>query len=44
MTAYYQAEDFARFAEMAEGAPELWKTFPAWSGDVFQEGAHSVRE
>jgi alkylhydroperoxidase/carboxymuconolactone decarboxylase family protein len=44
MPAYYQSEDLARFAEMAEGAPELWRTFQAWYGEVFQEGALSVRE
>jgi alkylhydroperoxidase/carboxymuconolactone decarboxylase family protein len=44
MTAYYQSEDLGRFPEMAEGAPELWRKFQDWYGDVFQEGALSVRE
>jgi len=44
MPAYYQTEDLARFSEMAQGAPELWRTFQAWYGGVFQEGALSVRE
>src|SRR5437764_15433143 len=44
MTAYYQSEDLDRFPEMAEGAPELWRKFHDWYGDVFQEGALSVRE
>jgi alkylhydroperoxidase/carboxymuconolactone decarboxylase family protein len=44
MPAYYQSEDLARFSEMAEGAPELWRKFQAWYGDVFQERALSGRE
>ena len=44
MPAYYQTEDLGRFAEMAQGAPELWQKFQAWYGDVFQDGALSVRE
>jgi alkylhydroperoxidase/carboxymuconolactone decarboxylase family protein len=44
MPSYYQTEDLGRFAEMAQGAPELWQKFQAWYGDVFQDGALSVRE
>jgi alkylhydroperoxidase/carboxymuconolactone decarboxylase family protein len=44
MPPYYESDDLARFPELAEGAPELWRKFQAWYGDVFQEGALSVRE
>jgi alkylhydroperoxidase/carboxymuconolactone decarboxylase family protein len=44
MTAYYQDEDLARFAEISHGAPELWEKFQLWYGAVFREGALSARE
>jgi alkylhydroperoxidase/carboxymuconolactone decarboxylase family protein len=44
MPPYYQSEDLPRFAEIAEGAPELWTTFQAWYGRVFEDGALSARE
>jgi alkylhydroperoxidase/carboxymuconolactone decarboxylase family protein len=44
MDTYYHPPDLARFAEMAEGAPELWEKFSAWYGAVFAEGALSERE
>ncbi|HEV3165701.1 MAG TPA: arsenosugar biosynthesis-associated peroxidase-like protein [Isosphaeraceae bacterium] len=44
MPSYYQSEDLPRFAEVAEGAPELWAKFQSWYGHVFQDGALSSRE
>lgn len=41
---YYDPADLARFAEMAEGSPELWKRFMDYYGAVFEEGALSERE
>jgi alkylhydroperoxidase/carboxymuconolactone decarboxylase family protein len=41
---YYDAADLARFAEVGNGAPELWKKFQAWYDAVFSEGALSARE
>jgi alkylhydroperoxidase/carboxymuconolactone decarboxylase family protein len=41
---YYDPADLPRFAEMDEGAPELWKKFMEYYGAVFQEGALSERE
>jgi len=41
---YYDPADLPRFAEMAEGAPELWKKFMEYYGAVFEEGALSERE
>ena len=41
---YYDPADLARFAEMNEGAPELWQKFMEYYGAVFQEGALSERE
>ena len=41
---YYDAGDLARFAEVGNGAPELWKKFQAWYDAVFAEGALSARE
>ena len=42
--AYYDAPDLARFAEVGEGAPELWEKFFAWYDAVFADGALSARE
>lgn len=44
MAGYYEEDDLPRFAEMAEGAPELWEKFNAWYGAVFQAGALTERE
>lgn len=41
---YYDPADLARFSEMAEGSPELWKKFMDYYGAVFEEGALSERE
>ena len=41
---YYQAEDLARFAEIGEDAPELWRLFSQWYAQVFAAGELSKRE
>lgn len=41
---YYHAPDLDRFAEIGEGAPELWRHFSRWYGAVFEDGALSARE
>lgn len=44
MSGYYESEDLEKFAEIGEAAPELWKKFSAWYGEVFEDGALSERE
>ena len=44
MDTYYNPKDLNKFAEIGEDAPELWKSFSQWYGQVFQEGALSERE
>jgi alkylhydroperoxidase/carboxymuconolactone decarboxylase family protein len=44
MDTYYDPHDLARFAEVGEDCPPLWKAFSQWYGAVFQEGALSERE
>ena len=44
MPAYYQTEDLAKLSDVSLGAPGLWEKFQAWYGEVFEEGALSVRE
>jgi len=44
MDTYYDPEDLLKFAEMGEDAPELWKKFNEWYGEVFKAGALSERE
>lgn len=44
MDTYYNPKDLNKFAEMSEGAPELWKKFSAWYGAVFAAGALTERE
>jgi 4-carboxymuconolactone decarboxylase len=44
MAGYYHQEDLARFAEIGEGAPELWRKFSEWYAAVFAEGALTARE
>ena len=41
---YYDPSDLAKFSDMGEEAPELWKKFESWYGAVFQEGALTQRE
>ena len=41
---YYDPADLARFSDVSEGNPELWKKFMAYYGAVFEEGALSERE
>lgn len=41
---YYDPADLAKFSDMAEGSPELWKKYMAYYGAVFEEGALSERE
>jgi alkylhydroperoxidase/carboxymuconolactone decarboxylase family protein len=44
MDTYYDPHDLARFADVGEDSPALWKTFSQWYGAVFQAGALSERE
>jgi len=44
MDTYYHPKDLARFAEMGEEAPELWRKFLEWYNAVFKEGALTERE
>ena len=45
MAGYYQDEDLARFSEVANGAPDLWKKFRAWYDEaVGGSGALTKRE
>jgi len=44
METYYNPADLAKFGEIDEGSPELWKKFSEWYGAVFAEGALSERE
>ena len=44
MDSYYRPEDLGKFADIAEGSPELAKKFFDWYGAVFAEGALSERE
>ncbi len=41
---YYKPADLSRFAEMGEGAPELWKKYMEYYSAVFAEGALGERE
>jgi alkylhydroperoxidase/carboxymuconolactone decarboxylase family protein len=41
---YYDPKDLARFSEMGEGSPTLWKKFMDYYGAVFEEGALTERE
>jgi 4-carboxymuconolactone decarboxylase len=41
---YYKSTDLPKFAEIAEGAPELAAKFFDYYGAVFAEGALSARE
>lgn len=44
MNTYYNPEDLAKFSEIGEDAPELWKKFSSWYAEAFAEGALSERE
>lgn len=44
METYYNPADLSKFPDIGKDAPELWKKFYAWYGEVFQEGALSERE
>ncbi len=44
MDTYYNPDDLLKFSEMGEDAPELWKKFNQWYGEVFKAGALSERE
>ena len=44
MSSYYHEDDLARFGDMGKNAPELWDSFQAWYGAVFEKGALSQRE
>src|SRR5206468_11986079 len=37
-------EDLAKLSDVSLGAPGIWEKFRGWYGEVFQEGALSVRE
>ncbi len=41
---YYDPADLARFSDVSEGNPDLWKKYMAYYGAVFEEGALSERE
>src|SRR2546426_5859458 len=41
---YYHPKDLAKFGDMGEEAPELWKKFMEWYSAVFKEGALTERE
>ena len=44
METYYNPSDLAKFGNIGDDAPELWKKFSEWYENVFQEGALSERE
>ena len=44
METYYDPKDLAKFGAIGKDAPELWKKFQEWYGEVFRPGALSARE
>ncbi len=44
MPSYYQSDDLPKFAEISEGAPELWEHFQRWYSALFEDGELSSRE
>lgn len=44
MSSYYHSEDLAKFAEVGNEAPALWRKFEEWYGEVFKPGALTARE
>lgn len=41
---YYESEDLKKFSQISDLSPELGKKFFDYYGDVFKEGALTVRE
>jgi alkylhydroperoxidase/carboxymuconolactone decarboxylase family protein len=44
MDSYYNPDDLERFAEIKEGAPELWDKYLAWYSATMKDGKLSHRE
>jgi 4-carboxymuconolactone decarboxylase len=44
MDTYYHPKDLAKFPEIGQEVPELWKKFLDWYTAVFAEGALTERE
>jgi len=44
MKTYYNPEDLAKFGNMGEDAPEMWKKFMEYYGQVFAAGALTEKE
>lgn len=44
MNTYYNPEDLLQFRNMGEDAPEMWKKFMEYYGQVFADGALISRE
>ena len=44
METYYKPEDLERFAEIKEGAPDLWKKYSDWYSATMKDGKLSRRE
>ena len=44
MDTYYDPKDLAKFPDVGEDAPALWKKFLDWYTAVFAEGALTERE
>ena len=44
MSSYYNPEDLKKFGKISEFQPELGKKFFDYYGEVFKEGALTVRE
>jgi hypothetical protein len=41
---YFKPEDLKKFGEISDLQPEMGKKFFDWYGEVFKEGALTVRE
>ncbi|MBO0566362.1 4-carboxymuconolactone decarboxylase [Clostridium botulinum] len=44
MNTYYDPQDLGKFGTIEEDAPELWKKFLEYYGEVFKEGHLTARE
>lgn len=44
MSSYFKKEDLKKFGEITDLQPEMGKKFFDWYGEVFKEGALTVRE
>lgn len=44
MSSYFKKEDLKKFGEISDLQPEMGKKFFEWYGEVFKEGALTVRE